>query len=86
MTSTGRRGILVLDGATRSAFHRDSAQTFRPPSPQLFRLLYAILGVLIVAGTLSFFHYPLNAQESNEEPDTGATVFESARTDGAMSS
>ena len=44
--------------------------------------LSAILGVLIVAGALSFFPYTLNAQDADEEPDTVAPVFESARTDG----
>ena len=44
--------------------------------------LSAILGVLIVAGALSLVPYPLNAQDADEEPDTVAPAFESARTDG----
>ena len=35
-----------------------------------------------MAGALSLFPYTLNAQDADEEPDTVAPVFESARTDG----
>ena len=35
-----------------------------------------------MAGALSFFPYTLNVQDDDDEPDTAAPVFESARTDG----